>query len=143
MRKLMFFIVLTVFIGLSEPVFAQHNTIHGHPESEYYYFNFPLEKIYSHNLGYVVVYRRIGNQFAHTFLPREWFAAMGDYRGDMVFLSTGREWPSMTVYYRNGEFSHVRLRVRHNKAHTTWGVIPLGTSINEYFSGIEEVDLLF
>jgi hypothetical protein len=139
-------IILVVLIALFPGafLFAQATTPVNNSESEFYYFNFSIEKVYTHRMGYMVLYRRndANTVLSRTFLPTEWFSAMGG-RGELVMLGSGREWPSMTVYYRNGEFSHVRLRLRRERMHSTWGVIPLNVNMDEYFRGIEEVKLYF
>ena len=105
-------ILLMVFITLFQvtSVFAQQKAPK-YQESEFYYFNVPIEKIYAYRLGYVVLYRKGANQIARTFLPQEWFSTIGG-KGELIGLNSGKEWPSMSVYYKKGEFSHVRLRVR-------------------------------
>jgi len=140
MKKIIVFIVL---IAMSQGVFlfAQERTSFTH-ESEFYYFNFSIERVLAHRLGYVIIYRTGANRVARTFLPLEWFAATGA-TGAIAYLNSGTEWPSMTVFYRNGEFSHVLLRLRRNRLHETWGVIPLNVNIDEYFHDIEEIRLQF
>jgi hypothetical protein len=139
-KKIVLLVVLAAFCqGMF--LFAQERPSFRH-ESEFYYFNFSIEKVYAYRLGYMVIYRNSSNRVARTFIPQEWFTAMGG-RGELVFLSSGTEWPSMSVYYRNGEFSHVRLRLRRERAHQTWGVVPLNINIDEYFRNIEEVRLEF
>jgi hypothetical protein len=135
---LLVFLAALVFTG---SVFAQQNSSR-QQESEFYYFNFPIEKIYAYRMGYIVVYRKGLTQMARTFIPEDWFGTMGD-KGDVVMLSSGREWPSMSVYYKNGEFSHVRLKLRREKTHPSWGVIPLNVNMDEYFQNIEEVVIEF
>ena len=139
MKKLVLFIVL---ISLCQGAFLLAQTSQMYEESEYYYFNFTVEKVYVHRLGFVVTYRGISNYIRRTFIPHEWFRDP-DGKGEIIYLGSGKEWPSMTVYYRSGEFSHVRLRVRHNKLHETWGVVPSNTNIDEYFRDLEEVRLEF
>ena len=140
MKKFILFAVLTALLCQGTFLFAQ--TISKYQESEYYYFNFPIEKIYIHRLGYMILYRRNSNFTARTFVPHEWFNSVNS-KGEIVYLGSGLEMPSMIVYYKNGEFSHVRLRVRKNKLHETWGVIPLNANADEYFKDIEEVKLQF
>ena len=140
MKKIMLLVVLAALI-LGGSLFAQQNS-RKFRESEYYYFNVPIEKIYTHRLGYVVVYRRGGNQLSRTFLPQEWFVEVGG-KGELIMLGSGAEWPSMTVYYKSGEFSHVRLRVRRARTHETWGVVPSNAQIDEYFKDIEDIRLQF
>jgi len=109
-------------------------------ESDFYYFSYPIEKIYIYRLGYMIIYRGNSNRMSRTFVPHEWFTGIGG-KGEIVYLGAGHEWPTMTVYYNNGDFSHVRLRLRRERAHETWGVFPLNMNIDEYFQGIEEIDL--
>ena len=144
MKKVIILAVLIAILPASF-LFAQSGPL-AEPnieESEFYYFNFTIERVYTHRLGYMILYRRSANtHISRTFLPIEWFATIGG-RGDIIMLGPGREWPSMSVYYRNGEFSHVRLRLRREGAHQTWGMVPLNVNIDEHFRGIEEVRLDF
>ena len=137
MKKLVLAAVLAAFIAGG--LFAQQELKH---ESDYYYHTVLIEKIYVYRRGYMVVYRKGAAQMARTYLPEEWFNTMGG-KGEIVGLGTGHEWPSMTVYYKNGEFSHVRLRLRRHKGHESWGVVPLHINLDEYFQDIEEVQLEF
>ena len=140
MKKLMLLVVLAA-LSQGITLFAQQSGSK-FKESEYYYVNIPIEKIYSYRMGYVVIYRKGVNQMARTFIPDEWFYDTAGI-GELVALGPGKEWPSMTVYYKNGEFSHVRLTLRRNKSHETWGVVPLNVNLDEYFKGVEEVKLEF
>ena len=135
MKKIILLVVLAVFC-LGTFAFAQQFS----SESDYYYLSYPIEKIYLYRLGYMIIYRGNSNTMSRTFVPHEWFTGMGA-KGEIVFLGPGREWPTMTVYYNNGDFSHVRLRLRRDRAHETWGLIPLNMNLDEYFQNIEEVDL--
>lgn len=113
-------------------------------ESEYYYYNVPIEKIYAHRLGYMVVYRSNSNRTVRTFMPLAWFNTIGEgTKGEVIGLPPGNDWPSMTVYYKSGVFSHVRLMLRQNRLHETWGTIPLSADYDEYFQNVEEVKLEF
>jgi len=140
MKKILLLVVLAMLI-LAGPLFAQQNS-RAFLDSGVYYFNVSIERIFTHRLGYVVLYRRGSAQMTRTFIPMEWFHESAS-RAEMIGLGTGREWPSMSVFYNDGEFSHVRLRVRRNRGHESWGVVPLGANIDEYFQGIEEIRLEF
>ena len=140
MKKIMLLVVLAG-LTLGGAVFAQQKT-HVNKKSEYYYFNVPIEKIYSYRHGYIVIYRKGVNSMARTFIPANWFTEVGG-RGELLGIGSGREWPSMTLYYKNGEFTHVRLRVRRHKSHETWGVVPLNINIDDAFKDIEELKLEF
>lgn len=135
-------VLLIVLAAMSQGVFLFAQRASFTNESEYYFFNFSIERIYSHRLGFVVIYRTVSGQLARTHLPREWFAATGG-RGAIAYLRSGREWPSMSVFYRDGEFSHVLLRLRSNRAHQTWGVIPLHVNIDQYFQDLDNISIQF
>ena len=137
MKKFLLLTVLVAVLGLPS-LFAQ-----GYSQaSDYYYYNVTIEKVFAYKLGYIVVYRKGLHQMARTYLPQEWFASAGG-KGDVIYLSHGTEWPSLTVYYKEGEFSHVRLKVRRERNHETWGMVPRTANIDDFFQGIEEVKLEF
>jgi len=144
MRKA--FLRVALFLALA--VFSQgdflsaQTTTQQWKESEYYYFNYTIEKIYTHRLGYIVVYRRASNKLERVYLPLEWFNTIGG-KGEIVYLGSGKEWPSMIVYYHDGQFSHVRLRLRRYGLHQTWSVVPFNVSIDDFFKDIEEVQMVF
>ena len=137
-KNILLVVLITLILGTS--LFAQQKS--KFKESEYYYFNVAIEKIFAHRLGYVVLYRKGANQMARTYLPQEWFTDVGGV-GEIYGIGSGKEWPSMTVYYKQGEFSHVRLRLRRDRSHETWGMVPLNVNIDEHFKDIEEVQLVF
>jgi hypothetical protein len=112
-------------------------------ESNYYYFNFTIEKVFVHRLGYVVNYRTGSNRITTTYIPHDWFNTIGG-RGEVIGLGSGTEWPSMIVYYKDGEFAHVRLRLRQNRLHETWGDVPLNANIDDHFLNvIDEIKVEF
>jgi len=49
----------------------------------------------------------------------------------------------MIVYYKNGEFSHVRLRLRKYGQHETWSIIPFNVNIDDFFKDIDEVKMVY
>ena len=136
-KTILIFVMLTLF--LASAIFAQQGT---NVPSEMYYVNLTIEKIYPYHLGYIVVYRSGLFQTYQTYIPREWFQGVAN-RGEVVNLRRGsREWPSMTVYYSRGEFSHVKLRLR-DRSHQTWGLVRPGVNMDEYFDNIDELRLEF
>jgi hypothetical protein len=139
MRKLFFAVALCVVFQIT-PLFAQRFS--QGKESEFFYVNVPIEKVYPYRKGYVIQYRKGVNQMARTYLPIEWFEDAGD-KGDLIYLSSGNSWPYLTVYYKNGEFSHVRLYLRRDRAHASWGNITLGVNIDDRFENVDDLKLEF
>jgi hypothetical protein len=85
----------------------------------------------------VVKYRKGGSQMGTTYLQREWFDDAAG-RGELIYLDSGAKWPYLSVYYKEGEFSHVRIYLRRNRSHQSWGNIPLGVNLDEHFDNIDE-----
>jgi hypothetical protein len=143
MKKLVFFAVFTVLMAAGSPIFAQTNKEkQKEHDSEYYYKNVSLEKIYPYRNGYVIQYRRGINGIERAYLPMAWFSSSAG-KGEIVTLPLGKAWPSLSVYYKNGEFSHVRLYVHHSASHQTWGTIPQDVDIDDRFEGVEKLDIKF
>ena len=140
MKKMTLTLVLLLFC-LAPVIFAQPVTP-GESPSEFYYHNVTIERVYPYRLGYVVMYRGSQHQIHQAYIPMEWFNTGPASRAEIIVLRAGREWPSMTVYYHRGEFSHVRLRLR-DRAHETWGLVRPGVNLDEYFQGVEEIRLQF
>ncbi|GHV90651.1 hypothetical protein AGMMS50268_11540 [Spirochaetia bacterium] len=144
MKKLIVSVI--ILAALSAPLFAQK--IPEGKESEYFYVNVPLERIYPYKTGYVVEYQKGPIQLARAYLPLEWFRGAADKeggpaKGEVLYMSSGSSWPYLAVYYKNGEFSHVRLYVRKSHTHETWGNIPAGVNLDDRFENVDDLKLQF
>ena len=138
MKKLITAVIFAVLIAAGSPIFAQK--IPEGKESEFYYVNVSLEKIWPYRAGYIVQYRKGLYQFGRAYLPSEWFTNTAG-KGEIITLPKGNAWPSMTVYYKNGEFSHVRLYIHRWNSHQTWGSVPQNINIDSNFDNIETIRL--
>jgi len=118
-------------------VFAQNR---GRVESDLAVINVSLERIWPYRLGYVVQYRLPGNRMARAYLPIEWFGG-GDDRAELIALPAGASWPSLSVFFRDGEFVRLRLYVHRSPMHQTWGNIPSTVNLQSSFEGIETLEL--
>ncbi|MDR0386978.1 MAG: hypothetical protein LBH57_02970 [Treponema sp.] len=140
--KRLFFITLVGIIAAVLPLAAQEQDGQEQADkkkSEYYYVNTTIEKIYPYRKGYVVQYRKGPVGIARVYLPVEWFHDSAG-KGEIVYLGPGSDWPSMSIYYKNGEFSHIRLYVR-PLSHESWGNIPMGVNLDSHFEDVNEVRL--
>ncbi|MCL2271056.1 MAG: hypothetical protein FWC24_06920 [Treponema sp.] len=146
MKKVIFAVIFTIFLVAGSPIFAQEEEQKQDKkkgnESIYYYKNLSLEKIFMYRRGYVVQYRRGPNRMGRAYLPHEWFTAAAG-KGEIINLPPGNSWPSMSVYYKEGEFSHVRLYVHRSPYHLTWGALPQNVNIDSYFENVEVLELKF
>jgi len=140
-------IIVLIFLALISPVFAQeeekpdrraadpfyaiNNT--RNREENFYYFNVSVEKVYPTKEGYVVQYLCASSTIATVGIPNEWLANAAG-RAEIIILPVPSDWPTMTVFYVDGKFSHVRLYVHPAKSHLTWGNIPQGADVSKFFS---------
>jgi len=129
-------IIVLLFIGaIISPLFAQ--TVSDENSSNMYYVNVSVEKVYPTRRGYIIQYYRGGiKDFGIISLPNDWFTDAAS-KAELITLPPGRNWPTMTIFYKDGEFSHVRLYVHRNKRHQTWGNVPLPADVSGYFENIE------
>ena len=132
------FITVLVFLALIVPVFAQSDT---EELPDLYYINVPIERIFPSVDGYIIQYRSSSAIIATIGVPIEWFTDAAG-RAEIVRLQSGWDWPTMSIFYSNGEFSHVRLYVHRSKAHQTWGNIPQGSDVNRFFGDRESFNII-
>ena len=105
-------LVLLLLIGVSMFVAAA--------ESEFYVKTLYIEKVYPHELGYKIEYRRSNSMYlAEAYLPLEWFGRP-DSPAKLVYAND-RSVPFINVYWRNGEFDHLVLFVHSSYGDLSWG----------------------
>ncbi|MDR2486006.1 MAG: hypothetical protein LBD55_11530 [Treponema sp.] len=146
MKRIFWVSALCIAFITVMPVIAQDNG-GGNP---YYYVNVPIERIYPYRKGYIIDYQTgaTGTRTARTYIPLEWFedgqrVENGMPRGEIILLGPGNSWPYLTVYYNEGEFSHVRLYIRRERSHGSWGGVPTGMNLDEYFEDVSDLKLTF
>ena len=140
MKKIIIAAVVLASLAAGFPVFAADSK--EGKESEFYYKSISLEKIWPYQKGYVVQYRKGLNSIGRAYIPSEWFT-MTASKGEIINLPPGNSWPSMSVYYKNGEFDHVRLYVHRLRSHQTWGSIPQNVNIDDRFENLDTLDIKY
>ncbi|MDR1957263.1 MAG: hypothetical protein LBQ30_10490 [Treponema sp.] len=148
MKRIFVSIAFCIAVVTVMPLVAQEESGGGNP---YYYVNVPIERIYAYRKGYVVTYRTgvIETGLANLYLPIDWFSdgsrveASAPPKGEVILLGPGTSWPYLAIYYKDGEFSHVRLYIRRDRSHESWGGIPLTVNIDDRFEGVEDVKLVY
>jgi len=141
MKKLLLLAVLGLVIAGVLPLMAQQK-IAPENESDLYYVNIPIEKVYNYKLGYVVVYRSGVNKLAEAYIPFEWFR-FDQMKAQLIQLGDGKTRPCMSVFYKEGAFHSVRLYVAKRTADLTWGSLPSYTDLDGRFEGVESLDIKF
>jgi len=148
MKKIFLMLFLSALIA---PVFAQSSSADA---GSIFCINVPVERIYITSQGYVVQYRSSSSILATIGIPIAWFGnaiyshGSTSYGGsankaEVVRLPSVGDWPTMSVFYMDGEFSHIRLYVHQLKSHPTWGSIRQGTDVSRFFGDGETFDIRY
>ncbi len=94
-----------------------------------------VQRVYPHRLGYKVIYSRSDLYPGVVHIPGRWFTEAAG-KAEIIYTSHPSA-PYLTVFYRNGEVSHLRLFVHSNRAHRTWGALPSSQDPREAFESDE------
>ncbi|MCL2721671.1 MAG: hypothetical protein FWD47_10080 [Treponema sp.] len=136
MKKIL---IVLFLLAIIMPVFAQSNN---DGNSRLYYINLQIERIYTTTDGYVIQYRNSGRTLGIIGIPNEWFYESAG-RAEKVLLQPGLDWPTMSIFYVDGEFSHVRLYLHRSRAHQSWGSIPQGTDVSRLFEDKDSFNIQY
>jgi hypothetical protein len=127
--KKIILIAIILILGVSFAGFTQ--TSGG--EEKFFAKTLPIYKIYTHSLGYKVIYHKVGMGLGVLYLPFNWFTDV-DSPGDIV-TGTDNSYPYFTVFYRDGKFDHIRLFVQESKDHLSWSILYVTTEeANKFFN---------
>jgi hypothetical protein len=83
-------------------------------------------------LGFKITYTAENLDFKQVYLPASWFTEAAG-QGELIETDS-KSAPYMDVYYQDGEFSHVRLFVRANPFHVSWGRLDDEPNLAEKFN---------
>ncbi|MFP4364977.1 MAG: hypothetical protein ACLFR1_14030 [Spirochaetia bacterium] len=131
MKQKILFFLLILLITSSVCIYAD--------TSEFFVQSLFITRVYPHRLGYRIVYQRTDNQYDEFYIPRGWFQEAAG-RGEMIF-GTDDAYPFFSVFYRNGEFHHIRIYVRDNYNHPTWGTLEAPRTYDQYFQDVETLEI--
>lgn len=113
--------------------------------SPFYVVNVPIERVFSYTKGYIVEYRKSPLVNKVLYLPIEWFAPVKEAgvvrKAEIVLMSSGKHWPHLSVYYKDGAIDHIRLYVRRNAAHFTWGSVTPSPEVDAGFANATELKI--
>jgi hypothetical protein len=141
MKKLPIITLVGLTALCALPIAAQQK-IAPQNESELYYTNIPIEKVYPYKKGYVVLYRSGANNTGTAYIPLEWFRNDVS-KAELVRIGHGKTWPCMSIFYKDGAFHSVRLYVSRYDSHQSWGSIPSSVNLDDRFEGVEELTIKY
>lgn len=108
--------------------------------SPYYVKNVLLNRIVSTARGYRLEYFTAKMEPVAIHVPIEWFSRQNQYGrledGGVkaeIYFGTDPAYPYVSIFWKNGKFSHLRIFVQENFHHHSWGTLPPGTNIDHRF----------
>jgi hypothetical protein len=143
MKKITLLLFVVVMMA-AVPLAAQEAQETG----SYFSVTIPAYKIYPHAKGYVFTYRKNSTETARLFFPREWFRRSlvsneEPAKGILKILDKNDVWPRIALFYRNGQFSYVKLYVRPEVTHESWGSTVSGITFDAEFENADPPVLNF
>jgi hypothetical protein len=88
-------------------------------ESDYFVRTIYLNEVLTHQAGMKVNYTAPDYSRVEVYIPNDWFSTAAG-KAEIVYTPSESA-PYMDVYYNQGEFSHVRLYVKQDRNHLSWG----------------------
>ncbi len=110
-------------------------------ESDLYYVNAQILKIFHHQKGYCVLYRRPGKEAGELFLPKKWFK-VEENKASMQKINT-RINPYIAFFIREGKCEYVRVYAPRDLKSRTWGTFTAPHEYDEKFESAEGIPLDF
>ena len=96
-------------------------------ESKLYARSFNIERVFVHAKGYKVTYITGTMKYTATYLPHKWFSQAassdGSHAKGQVAYGNDPSYPYMTVFWKEGKFSHVRLYLKSDVNDISYGTI--------------------
>ena len=128
MRKHLAAITAVLLLLACSAAFAQEKA-----SQDVYVKTIPIAKIYTHPLGYRILYFKSDLQYGEIYVPITWFSWSGQGRANVVWGQT-REFPYLTIYYADGTFDHIKLYLQSNMHHISWGTMDPGLDLSAKFN---------
>ncbi len=132
MLKKMILICLVMFFFAGFYTFAD--------ESDMFVKTMPIVKIYSHQLGYKVVYLKNDLNFGEFYVPLKWFDLAGG-KG-VIIKGFDPAYPYFSIFWKQGKFHSVKLYVKRDLRDGSWGALKIVPDISDKFE-IDELELDF
>lgn len=108
-------------------------------DSPYYVRTVSITKVYAHEDGYKIVYRNSRLQYSSFYVPIEWFGG-GATKAELIY-GDAQSYPYFSIFWKDGEFHHIRLYLQKNKLDLSWGDLDATVDISDKFKGVEDIKL--
>jgi hypothetical protein len=136
MKKWILVLFMMIFFLQISALFAQQDE----EIKSVYVKNFLILKIYTHYLGYKVVYWTSDMETAAVYIPMSWFDSLN--RKAMVVYGKDAAYPYLSVIWVNGKISLVKIYAFEDTNHYSWGVLKDSPDLESKFN-VQDLDLKY
>lgn len=103
-------------------------------KSPYYTKSVVITKVYPHKLGYLVYYMANNLELKSVYLSQDLFREQEEGRErSRIFKGYNKAYPYMTIFWKDGEFSHVKLYLVEGFSDVSWGALANPDAHDENF----------
>ncbi len=128
------FAIVAFILGSWLPIYAQTQ------QADVFVRSAPIMRIYTHALGYKVVYRKSDLALGEFYVPKTWFLHSGG-KAELVW-GNRQACPYFSMFWVDGRFGYIRLYVLSDLSSDTWGVLTGGTELRDSFD-IDDLQIDF
>lgn len=107
------FVFILLFFAFASVIWAESDDL--------YCKTIPITKVYSMAEGYRIIYQKNNMKFGVFHVPIEWFQGTAE-KGEIVY-GDDPAFPYFSIFWLNGEFSHIRLYLQRDYRHSSWGEV--------------------
>ncbi len=134
MKRIVFLIVIFVLLFSSVLLFSQQ-------QKDVFVKSVPILKILSHKLGYKIFFLTQNMEISSFYAPISWF--YGQRNKGKIIWGNEQEYPYFTVVWEEGKFSYIKLFLKENMMHESWGALEASVAeVKDKFE-IEEPNFRF
>jgi len=139
MKKLL--VLLVLFVLGSVGVVSAESSVYAKAVS--------IAKITSHEKGYKVTYYTDFGDLKTVYIPIEWFYKTSGFLTTDGFTKAelvrgkGPVYPYMEIFWKDGQFHHVRLYVVADYSDRSWGIVQDASAMAAKFDPNKPLDLQF
>lgn len=109
-------------------------TLSSATKSPFYTRNVIITKIYPHKSGYKIIYMTNDLTNKVVYIPTSLFKKSN---GSKIFYGYNKSYPSMTIFWKDGEFSHIKLYLKEDFRDISWGSFANPDEYDDKFNNTE------
>lgn len=136
MRRIRALCLLALVLAVAGALFADYE-VRG---TDVFGVSRSIAKVYASRFGYKVLFYKGTTDVGVFYLPLEWFGKAGG-KGEIVW-GLDPSYPSFTVFYIDGKFSHIRLYLIKDLKDQSWDVFSPSEAEQRRFD-IDTLDITY